>query len=384
MRRRAAVGAVLGVCCCLAAVFFLLQGRSWDAFGLDAEIYRQAVIHALSGGDVYSAKYGWNGGGLPFTYPPFAIIVLAPLSLLGPTAGQAVVFLASYCCLVVIVRLCLRYALPERSVPLWVSGVAATGLVVVCEPVRSTLGLGQINLILLALVLGLDTRPGRLQGIGAGVAAAVKITGGILIIGQLVRGDRRAFARGLLTAVVLTGVAALWMPSQTREFFGSLLWDPSRTGNTDYIGNQSLNGLLERHVAPSLQWMWLPLVAAVLVLMVVAIRRHATDPWVGLAVSAIAGCLISPVSWTHHWVWALPVLAVGIRYRARPWILASSVAMAAVTMLPSLGAVSEAYVLVGALWIATVASAKPRAAGAPRESRVLDLTTSGRAVARRS
>ena len=224
MRYIAAKGAVLGVCCCLVAVVFLVLRGSWESLGLDSEIYRQAVIHAISGGDVYAAKYGWDGGGLPFTYPPFAVIFLAPLSLFGPISGAALVFLVSYCCLVVVLRLCLRYSLPERSVPLWVSGVAATGLALVCEPVRSALGLGQINLILLALVLGLDTRPGRLQGIGAGVAAAVKVTGGILIIGQLVRGERRVFARGLLTALALTGLAAVWMSSQSLEFFGTLLW----------------------------------------------------------------------------------------------------------------------------------------------------------------
>ena len=165
------------------------------------------------------------------------------------------------------------------------------------------------------------------------------------------------------------------------------MWDPSRTGGTGYIGNQSLHGLLQRHVGPSLQWVWLPLAAAVLVLMVVAVRRHAKDPWLGLAVSGIVGCLISPVSWTHHWVWVLPVLAVGVRYRARPWIVASSVAIAAASVLQPLLALTEhtflsplgeAYVLVGALWILSVACANPQEPSDPREPQVLDLTTGSR------
>jgi alpha-1,2-mannosyltransferase len=39
----------------------------------------------------------------------------------------------------------------------------------------------------------------------------------------------------------------------------------------------------------------------------------------GIAVTAVTGLLISPISWNHHWVWIVIVLVVVADLAARHW-----------------------------------------------------------------
>jgi len=52
------------------------------------------------------------------------------------------------------------------------------------------------------------------------------------------------------------------------------------------------------------------LVAAVVALTVLGMRRALADgnQAVALGLNAVCGLLISPISWTHHWVWAVVIL----------------------------------------------------------------------------
>ncbi|MEQ4546763.1 MAG: hypothetical protein ABN484_03695, partial [Nocardioides kribbensis] len=47
------------------------------------------------------------------------------------------------------------------------------------------------------------------------------------------------------------------------------------------------------------------------------------DPALGVGLAAVAMLLASPISWSHHWVWALPVALVllerGPRWAAAGW-----------------------------------------------------------------
>ena len=51
-----------------------------------------------------------------------------------------------------------------------------------------------------------------------------------------------------------------------------------------------------------------------------------------MCVNALAGLLISPVSWSHHWVWAVPILlTLGVlAWRRRSILLGAWVALGAV------------------------------------------------------
>lgn len=347
---RTALGWVAAIGCWAAALaFFWWQSGIWASASLDVGIYREAAAELLAGGDVYDGSYGATG--LPFTYPPFGLLLLVPLAVIPQAAAGAVMFAGSAAALVGCLRLAGQYAWPGRFLPWWAATVAAAFVAVVVEPVRVTLGLGQINLLILVVILALDAGARqRVRGIGAGVGAAVKVTPALLVAAQLGRGDLRAFLRGVAAFAACTLVAALVLPAATGRYFTGLLWESDRPGTLAYAGNQSLRGMVER-IVPGSTAAWLITVVAVLALAAVGVHRHRSDPWLALTVAAVAGLLISPVSWSHHWVWVLPVAAVSARYwRRRPWLAWSGVVLVAATSLLTGPAVGLDYSWLAALW----------------------------------
>jgi alpha-1,2-mannosyltransferase len=342
-----------------AAWWFLQQDRTWPVAGLDGRVYRDAARAFLERGEIYTVRFQ----DLPFTYPPFALFAFVPLALVPESAATLLMFVASLAALVVIVRWCQDYATRGQAGSWWITAAAVAAASVAVEPVRITLGLGQVNLLLLALVLGLDARGTRWSGAGAGLATAIKITPGLLVVAQAVRGDLRSFLRGVLAFAAATGLAALVAPAATRTYFTSLLWDSSRPGGLDYLQNQSLRAVFERHGPDVASAGWL--VAALLVLGLGAwtVRRHRHDPFLSLTAAAMTGLLVSPISWSHHWVWVLPCAAVGWRCGRRSPVAWLSGALLAATVAEvqfwTTGdaplVTQDMYVVLGLAWLVAVA-----------------------------
>jgi len=325
------VGLVLAVMLCVwSAYFFIAQTRTWPVAFLDSSIYREAAKAFLAGSDVYSGKFGPPG--LPFTYPPFALVVFVPLALLPSVLASVLAFGLSVAALLACVRWSQDYATSGRAGSWWLTVALAACASVLVEPVRTTLGLGQVNLLLLALVLGLDARGGSRTGWGAGIASAVKITPALLVVAQAVRGEMRAFWRGVGAFALATGLAAIVAPAATRHYFTSLLWDSTRPGNLRYIGNQSLRGAWERHLPGAASIGWTVTSAAVLLAGAWCVRRHRQDPWFSLTLAGVVALLVSPVSWSHHWVWVIPCLAVGARLGWRSPVAWTSMLLLAATL----------------------------------------------------
>lgn len=359
------VGAVL--LSVAAAWWFWQQARTWPTAGLDGRVYRDAARALLDRGEIYSGRFQ----GLPFTYPPFALLVFLPLALVPSNVATALMFVASIAALVAVVRWCQDYAGGGRAGSWWVTVALAAAASVCVEPVRVTLGLGQVNLLLLALVLGVDARATRWAGAGAGIATAVKVSPGLLVVAQAVRGDGRALTRGVVAFLAATGLAALVAPAATWTYFTSLLWDSTRPGGLAYLQNQSLRGVFARHVPAHASVLWVVSALLVLALGGWVVRRHRGDPFYALTAAAITGLLVSPISWSHHWVWVVPCVAVGLRLGRR-----SPVAWAAVLLLVATIAevqlwstgdapllAQDMYVAAGLLWL--VASAAPSPARRP-------------------
>ena len=101
------------------------------------------------------------------------------------------------------------------------------------------------------------------------------------------------------------------------------------------MDNQSITGLLARFglTGAGREVLWLALAAGVLALAVLGMRRAlaAGQPVLALSVNALAVLLCSPISWSHHWVWAVPlVLSLGVlgwRSRSVPLLAASAMAV---------------------------------------------------------
>ena len=331
---------------------------------LDAWIYYHAVAQWHAGGSLYDwyanpAQHLW-----PFTYPPFAALALTPLTWGSDRTAQVLLVAATPLCVAATLWVLLRRLGAAKDVAAgaapWLALAAFTAL----EPVPKTMEYGQVNALLMALVaLDLLAVPerSRLRGALSGLAAAFKLTPAIAVLVLLARREWRAAATMVGTAAAVTAACwAVW-PAESTEFFTRAMWDPGRAGFADYSGNQNLKGAVARWL-PEAAWTpaWglcvLGAVAGAWLLLRRLDRLRADDGGDGPAgrgtdeagaddglvlclqvcVAMMAGLLVSPISWSHHWVWCAPAIialaAAGRRWRA-PGLLTTAGAGAAVFVL---------------------------------------------------
>jgi alpha-1,2-mannosyltransferase len=190
--------------------------------------------------------------------------------------------------------------------------------------VQRTLFLGQIELILMALIMWDLCQPDRRwwKGAGVGVAAGIKLVPLIFIPYLLLtrRYRQAAVAAGTFAATVLIGFAVDPADS-ARWWFGGLFVQGSRTGFVGWEGNQSLLGLITRlagSVADGQRlWIWPALAVLVAGLAAAVLLDRAGHRVPALLMCALTGVLVSPISWDHHWVWVVPGVVAAIGYAAR-------------------------------------------------------------------
>jgi alpha-1,2-mannosyltransferase len=358
----------------VAGVFVLLGDRH---IGADSAVYRAGALTLLRGEPLYNYEAlttlpSWVL--LPFTYPPAATLLFLPLTAIPMGLVWGVVGALSVLGLAVVIRICAGQAK-------WWVLPAATAAALVLEPVWKTIFLGQINLILMALivldVLVLTRRESRWGGVLIGLAAAVKLTPLIFIPHLLFTGRKWDAARALGTFALLEGLMFVIIPHDAAKYWTRAAADPNRVGAVHWIFNQSLNGLVSR--ASQLASWSLPVslvIAAVLAVPAVwlVVRLNARGEALGaLLVTAFYGLLLSPVSWTHHWVWAVPliVLLVTRGQRLAAFAVAALFASCVVMLVPNGGAVElkwglgfsvlgNAYVLFAAVGILGLAARELR------------------------
>lgn len=201
-------------------------------------------------------------------------------------------------------------AADRRAVPALLATVGALPMFAV----SGHLQVGQVGLFLMLLVLlDLTGDPRRRwYGLGVGIAAGIKLTPLIFIVYLLVTGRVRAAATATAGFLATVAVGFAWRPADSWWFWNGGLFDSSRvTGDPRTILNQSLYGALARLLdSADPRLLWLP--AAALVgaagIAVAAWCRRAGDELLGVLACATTGLLVSPASWHHHWVWAVPGL----------------------------------------------------------------------------
>jgi len=283
-----------------------------------------AVAGGVHGGltDLFVYQYGGRavlGGspaleagdpvtGLPFTYPPFAAVVMVPLAWLpawlaaGLWTGASVGALAA---VVVVVRRRLG-----RPAPGWLVALAAVGALAL-EPVWQNLTFGQVNVLLMLAVLVDLLRPeGRWSGVLVGLAAGVKLTPLVFVVLLVMVGRRTAAGRAALAFAGTVAVGFLAAPGYASTYWGDGLVDAARVGPPALAHNQSIYGTLTRLLdgpPPTLLWLAVAGPVALAVLVVGAGWWRRGDRVLGACLGALAMLLASPISWSHHWVWAVPV-----------------------------------------------------------------------------
>ena len=294
----------------------LRGGRRFAATynALDFRIYMWGGHAVLHDSRLYLAlAYGhW------FTYSPFAAIVFVPVAALPLAVARVLWDLVSVAALAYSCALVLKLA-GYRPSRIMVAGFVAAAMAL--DPVWQTLFLGQINLILLALILTdiwlvRAARPGgrgRRGGDSRRDQADARHLHRVLPAGPADRGrpsSRRA----------RSSVRAYRLPRRAGRL-AALLGAPvprHRRVGAPYISNQSPYG--RRSGSPRGQghigWWWVACPA----------RRSprsgwprppswpgGTTGWRATAVTGTTGLLVSPISWAHHWVWVLPALVLLVR-----------------------------------------------------------------------
>ena len=302
----------------------------WQPSTIDLQVYVYAVKDMLAGRDIFATTTPfWR---LYFIYPPIAAILMTPLAI-GPYVFWQVVWTGG---LVWAQQSVLKRCGAPRG---WKLGLLGIAVVLAVEPIRTTLGYGQVNTMLMALVVAdlLPDRPGQRrripQGILIGLAAAIKLTPALFVIFMFLIGKRRAAITAIISFAVFTGIGAILLFGESVVFFGGLSGGDTRTASPLYTGNQSLLGVFFRLGDSSRTTTVLGLavagVLAVLGCLVAAYWWANNEKVFAVAIVGITTCLASPLSWTHHYVWILPlgmaVLSPGVprwaRYIGGLWVV---------------------------------------------------------------
>jgi alpha-1,2-mannosyltransferase len=281
---------------------------------IDLQVYRAGAEHLLAGRPLYVGGVLLD---LPFVYPPFAAAAFVPLLALPLPALKLLWTAGALALLGFVTHRGLRsLGVPLRP-PLGWGTVGLVALATWLDPVRTTLYLGQINVVVLALVLGdlLGRCDRRWCGVGVGLAAALKLTPLLFVGYLLVTGRWRAAGTASLTFALAGAMGVLLAPGDSRTYW----WDGTfaaagRISDIAATTNHSLNGLLSRSLGEGVAARIAFFVGAavlVIVTMVLARRAHRRgEELLALTLCGLCSAAAAPFAWSHHWVWFVPLIIV--------------------------------------------------------------------------
>jgi alpha-1,2-mannosyltransferase len=315
----------------------VIHPKSFTLDPVDLAVYRSGgliVRHVMPLYNPHLATplYDWAGYSslhLPFTYTPFAAIVFAFVSFvpwwLSPQLSVAVDILALLAALWFTLG-GLGYRADRVRAGATLLGAAA---VFWTEPVLRTMYLGQVNLVLMALIIWDLGQPDTPQnrwwkGFGTGVAAGVKLVPLIFIPYLLVARKFRQAALACTGFAVTVLLGFVILPADSAKWwFDGLFAQGGRAGFIGWAGNQSLEGIITR-LAGSVHgarpaWIAAAVLVGVAGVVAAGLLDRKGHVMLGLLMAALTGLLVSPISWDHHWVWIAPGAVVAAHYAVRAW-----------------------------------------------------------------
>ncbi|MDP7724342.1 glycosyltransferase 87 family protein [Mycobacterium sp. TY814] len=325
----------------LWCLLWLLAGLAltytcWQLFGhipyrIDIDVYQMGGQAWLDGRPLYHGNVMFHTPivDLPFTYPPLAAIAFSPFAWMGmPVASVVITALTLVVLLVSTTIVLTRLDVWAESALLpgpawlrraWLAVVIVAPASIWLEPIASNFAFGQINAVLMTLVIA-DCFPRRTpwpRGLLLGLGIALKLTPAVFLLYFLLRRDNRAALTSLATfaGATVLGFALAWRDSC--EYWTETLQHTDRIGEAALNTDQNIAGSLARLGLDQHERFPLWVLACLLVLAatVWAMRRvlKAGEPTLAVICVALFGLVVSPVSWSHHWVWMLPaVLVTGV------------------------------------------------------------------------
>jgi len=341
---RAGVSIVAGIGALAFLVMVFLEGPR-----VDFRVYLTGADALLDGVPLY-ADVGIRTTKifLPFTYPPFAAVVLIPFTLVAKPVALTAWLLLSLASLVgIAVMTATRLpALANRTATkstVQQLAVLVFVLAAISEPISKNFSLGQVNLFIVVALMYDTLNRTRFTGYLTGIAAGFKVTPGIFILLMLATRRWADAARAIIGLVATLTIGALFGVNQVVEYWTSVLFDVSRVGDPDRLSNASLQGAIYRILGEdsASRLIWLAL--ALIILgggLAVATFWWNRSRLLAAGIVGLTSLIISPVSWVHHWVWIVPVagacvaLALRARGHSQRGVLAALVAAALLTAVP--------------------------------------------------
>jgi alpha-1,2-mannosyltransferase len=289
-------------------------------YGLDLRVYRAAVDSWRSRQNPYLLTFTHSN--LPFTYPPFALLVLSPLTWAPFPVTQwllSAAGLAAATGSIVLVRRDMGATVTRRL--WWQSFTWSCFSLIALEPARSAIDYGQVEFILMFIVVAdLLMTASPYRGIGIGLAAAVKLTPLSFVIVLAVSRDVKSVIRAAVSFFTWTVLSWLLWPGASGTYWFNDMSNAARVGPITYAGNECWYAILHRPPFPAsgsgFAWLllsFITLAASTFIAWRCVSAGHKAPAIVAIA---LASLLISPISWTHHWIWVLLIPAMMPRHRS--------------------------------------------------------------------
>lgn len=331
---------------------------------VDLDVYRAGGLAVLRGAPVYDFLTQ-PPQLLPFTYPPFAALLAAPIALAPWAVAQVLWVLAVYAALAVVIWYSFRDLIRRsgRWAPITMGVLVAASAHLM--PVNDQIRFGQVGVFLMAMCVAdcLTESPRWPRGMLIGLATAIKLVPGVFLIYLLITGRRQAAGNAIMTAAAVTLGSFTVLPWDSVDFWFGALLNSERAGANNATTNQSLNGMLLRlywpgTVTTALWMLSLAVVASAGFLLARRASRVAAalsadlpthggqvsgagqDPALrvrtpaarsaeaaGVAIVGLLSVLLSPIGWIHHLVWVVLVIGALVGDGRDPRRAAAAVAV---------------------------------------------------------
>ena len=285
----------------------------WDPAMIDLDVYRRTGEMLLAGQDFYHAE------GLPWIYPPFAALWTIPFALVTAKVAEI-----AWIGLTVALLMAMLHRLGLTG---WTLSLTAAAAIWLAEPVRETLGVGQLGVLLVSAAV-LDSMPGprifrhRLlpEGVLVGLATAVKLTPAAIAATLFFSGRRRPGIVAFLTFVAATALGFAVLPQASLRYWTGLLsGDSGINSGIIFKTNQSVMGVWARLFGELSRGGLLASALVAIVGIAAALLVHrAGEQQLALCLAGLTSLLASPISWSHHYVWIIPLTVVLVLHRELP------------------------------------------------------------------
>lgn len=302
----------IGAIILFLASFGLILGRNLPRIlSESAPDFTQVWLSAKA---LTTAKEPYLGAGLdyPNAYPPVSEIFFLPLALLSYHKALVIFTYLSFASIIGSVFLSLKIA--TKKVP-WHYFLLFSGVSLLSFPIKFSLGMGQVNMIVLFLLLlavFLETKSNKnslAAGLSLGVAIALKpIFAFFLLFFTLKKSWKVVFISTLVVAVLIAASLIFWPPQIWTTWYQSAIL-PLTSFTAPYLyvySNQGVLGFVAWFISDFGARVYLHTAATVILIPIAAyLILKKKDFNLGLSFFIITLLLFDATSWQHHFVWLI-------------------------------------------------------------------------------